>query len=221
MENSNRELRFVKLNTISLRLIVFTDAFFVNNINFTSQIDYVICLTNAANKTNFFHWSSIKCKKVTRSVLISELFAMIQNFDVESILKSIVEKILQISFFMIICTDSKSLYDCLVRLGSTHEKRLMVVIMCLRKSYERKKITEIKWIDEKSNPADVMIKSNSCPALKNFIDTNRINLQIIGWIERESEKKWNLKNEISEIWKVWKNEKSNHACRSYANRHHF
>ena len=144
MKNSNRELRFVKLNTISLKLIVFTDAFFVNNINFTSQIDYVICLANAANKTNFFHWSSIKCKRVTRSVLISKLFVMAQGFDVESILKSIVEKILQIFFFMIICTDFKSLYDCLVRLGSTHEKRLMVDIMCLRESYERKKITKIK-----------------------------------------------------------------------------
>ena len=208
MKNSNRELRFVKLNTVSLKLIVFIDVFFVNNINFILQIDYVICLTNAANKTNLFHWSSTKCKRVTRNVLISKLFAMIQNFDVESILKSIVEKILQIFFFMIICIDFKSLYDCLVRLGSTHEKRLMIDIMCLKKFYERKKITKIKWIDEKNNSVDVMIKSNLCSTLRIFINTNRINLQIIDWIERESEKKWGLKNEISEIWKndyfIWK-----------------
>ena len=89
---------------------------------------------------------------------------------------------------MIICIDFKSLYDCLVRLDSTHEKRLMIDIMYLKKSYERKKITKIKWIDEKSNSVDVMIKFNSCSALKDFINTNRINLQIIGWVERESEK---------------------------------
>ena len=66
----------------------------------------------------------------------------------------------QISLPMMICTDSKSLYNCLVRLGSTVEKRLMIDIMCFRESYERKKITEIKWIDGDSNPADAMTKSN-------------------------------------------------------------
>ena len=179
----------MKLNTISLKLIVFIDVFFVNNINFTSQIGYVICLADAANKANLLHWSSIKCKRVTRSVLVSELFAMAQGFDVGSVLKSIVEGILQIFLFMIICIDFKSLYDCLVRLGSTHEKRLMVDIMCLRESYERREITEIKWIDGGSNPADVMTKSNPCSALKDFIDTNRINLQTTGWVERGSEEK--------------------------------
>ena len=69
---------------------------------------------------------------------------MTQKFDVASILKSIIEGILQIFLFMIICTDSKSLYDCLVRLDSTIEKRLMIDIMCFRESYERRKIIEIK-----------------------------------------------------------------------------
>jgi hypothetical protein len=30
----------------------------------------------------------------------------------------------------------------------------MVDLMCLRQSYERREITEIKWIDGNSNPAD-------------------------------------------------------------------
>ena len=133
-------------------------------------------------------------------------------------------------FFMIICTNFKSLYDCLVRLGSTHEKRLMIDIMCLRESYERRKITKIKWIDGKSNSADAMIKFNSCAALKDFIDTNRINLQITDWVERESKKKrmkffklmkrWNF-GDLRECLFHLKNEESDHTCRSCAIRHHF
>jgi hypothetical protein len=37
---------------------------------------------------------------------------------------------------LIVCTDSFSLYECLVKLGTTKEKRLMIDIMSLRQSYE-------------------------------------------------------------------------------------
>ena len=43
----------------------------------------------------------------------------------------------------IVCTDSYSLYECLVKLGTTKEKRLMIDIMALRQSYKRREIIEI------------------------------------------------------------------------------
>jgi hypothetical protein len=70
---------------------------------------------------------------------------MTHGFDIGAIIKSTIEKILQIDVLpLILCTDSKSLYDCLVKLGTTQEKRLMVDLMCLRQSYERREIAEIK-----------------------------------------------------------------------------
>lgn len=124
MDNSDRGLRFIPLDITSLRLIVFTDASFANNIDLTSQIGYVICLADASNKANIIHWSSTKCKRVRRSVLASELYAMAQGFDAGVVIRSTVGKVLQIPALpMILCTDSKSLYDCLVRLESTQEKR--------------------------------------------------------------------------------------------------
>ena len=94
------------------------------------------------------------------------------------------DKILQIDLPLILCTDSKSLYDCLVRLGTTQEKRLMIDVMCLRQAYERRVITEVKWIDGEANPADAMTKGKPCSALTQLIDTNRIDLQAVGWVER-------------------------------------
>ncbi len=61
----------------------------------------------------------------------------------------------------------------------------MIDLMCLRQAYERREITEIKWINGESNPADAMTKSKPCPALKNLIDTNKIDLQVMEWVERE------------------------------------
>jgi hypothetical protein len=80
---------------------------------------------------------------VIRNVLAAELFAMIHEFDVDSILKSILIKMLVIDISLILITDSKSLYDCLIRLSITIEKRLMIDVMTLRQFYERREITEM------------------------------------------------------------------------------
>jgi hypothetical protein len=185
INNQSRGLRFVKLDQDSLKIVIFTDSSFANNKDNTSQIGFVIVIADKDNNANIIHWSSIKCKRVTRSVLASELYAMAHGFDHGAVLKSTTEKILQIDLPLVLCTDSKSLYECLVKLGTTQEKRLMVDLMCLRQSYERRMITEIKWIDGDSNPADAMTKSKPCQALRDLIDTNKINLNTKQWVERE------------------------------------
>jgi len=119
-------------------------------------------------------------------VLASELYALAHGFDIGAAIKSTIQNILGINQLpMVLCTDSKSLYDCLVKLGTTQEKRLMVDLMCLRQSYERREITEIKWISGGTNPADAMTKSKPCPALKHLVDTNKLDLQVTEWVERD------------------------------------
>jgi hypothetical protein len=184
IDNSKRGLRYVRLDQQSMKLIVFTDASFANNTDYTSQIGFIICLTDDQNRANILHWSSIKCKRVTRSVLASELYAMAHGFDIGAAIKSTIEAILRIPLPLVMCTDSKSLFECLVKLGTTAEKRLMVDIMCLRQSYERREIAEIKWINGNENPADAMTKSKACPALKALIDSNIINITANKWVER-------------------------------------
>jgi hypothetical protein len=184
IDNPTRGLRFVQLDIRSLKLMVFTDASFANNQDLSSQIGFIIVLSDKDNKANILHWSSIKCKRVTRSVLASELYAMAYGFDMGAVIKSTIEVMLRIRLPLILCTDSKSLYDCLVKLGTTQEKRLMVDLMCLRQSYERREIAEVRWIDGRNNPADAMTKSKPCTALRDLIDTNMVNIQATQWVER-------------------------------------
>jgi hypothetical protein len=88
---------------------------------------------------------------------------MVNGFDIGAAIKKTIENITKIDNLpLLLCTDSKSLYECLVKLGTTHEKRLMVDIMCLRQSYERREITEVIWIDGDCNPTDAMTKSRPC-----------------------------------------------------------
>ena len=185
IENPTRGLTFVKLDVNTLRLLVFTDAAFANNKDLSSQIGYVIVLADASNQANTLHWSSIKCKRVTRSVLASELYGMAHGFDMGASIKATMDKILNTNIPLIVCTDSKSLYDCLVKLGTTQEKRLMIDVMCLRQSYERREIAEVKWIKGSTNPADSMTKCNSTSTLRQLIETNTVKIDTVEWVERK------------------------------------
>ncbi len=57
---------------------------------------------------------------------------MIHDFDVDSVLKAILMKMFDVLISLILVTDSKSLYDCLVSLDIIVEKRLMINVMTLR-----------------------------------------------------------------------------------------
>ena len=52
-------------------------------------------------------------------------------------LKIIIDRLKLPIIPIIICTDSYSLYKCLVKLSTTKEKRLMIDIIALQQSYER------------------------------------------------------------------------------------
>ena len=110
---------------------------------------------------------------------------MAHGFDIAAAIKTTVDKALQINLPLILCIDSKSLYNCLVKLGTTVEKRLMIDIMCLCQAYKRREITEVKWIKGESNPADLMTKTKGSTTLKLLIDSNKIRLDVEEWVERE------------------------------------
>jgi hypothetical protein len=162
----------------------------------SSQIGFEIILANKIAGDdeftihgNLIHWSSTKSKRVTRSVLAYEIYGMVagtdMSFAISSALKMITEQLDLPAIPMIVCTDSFSLYKCLVKLGTTKEKRLMIDIMAIRQSYERRELFEIRWINGLDNPADAMTKAVLNKALETFISTNRIRVQVEGWVKRE------------------------------------
>ena len=113
---------------------------------------------------------------MTRSVLASEIYGMVAGIDmtfaIGSTLKMITEQLGLPAIPTIVCTDSYSLYECLVKLGTTKEKRLMIDIMALRQSYERRELFEIRWINGMDNPADAMTKATPNKSLETFVNTN-------------------------------------------------
>ncbi|KAK1914262.1 hypothetical protein P3342_007508 [Pyrenophora teres f. teres] len=197
-KNVARGLSYVPVKMEDLKLYAMVDASFANNKDMSSQIGYVIILGNEVTSSdgsfkirgNIVHWSSTKCKRVTRSVLASEIYAMAHGVDIALAIGTTIDMIMDRLSLpkvpIVACTDSRSLYDCLVKLGTTKEKRLMIDIMALREAYERSDLMDIRWIDGRDNPADAMTKAASNSALGHLIDTNELELRVQGWVNRDS-----------------------------------
>ncbi len=92
---------------------------------------------------------------------------MAHGFNLEGLIKSTFEKALALSnLLLVLYIDSKSLYNCLIKLGTTQKKRLIINVMCLHQAYERHEISEVRWIKGDSNPANSMTKVKLSLALK-------------------------------------------------------
>jgi hypothetical protein len=139
-------------------------------------------------RANVIHYSSTKCKRVIWSVLASEIYGMVNGFDIgiaiATTLAIVTERLRLPSTPLVICTDSYSLYECLVKLRTTKGKQLIIDIMALRQSYERREITEIRWINGDENPADAFTKALPNHALERFINNIELTVCVDGWVQR-------------------------------------
>jgi hypothetical protein len=85
---------------------------------------------------------------VTKSILTLEIYGMVGGinmlFVIGSTLTIIMKQLGFLTIPIIVYTDSYSLYECLVKLGIIKEKRLIIDIMAIRKSYENRELFEIR-----------------------------------------------------------------------------
>ncbi|KAK1991051.1 hypothetical protein LX36DRAFT_736757 [Colletotrichum falcatum] len=79
MKNPNRGLRFQPIKLVTAKLFVFVDGSFTNNEDLTSQLGFIIILSNKqlhkendksngnafTLRGNIIHYSLTKCKRVT------------------------------------------------------------------------------------------------------------------------------------------------------------
>ncbi|KAF1964080.1 hypothetical protein BU23DRAFT_585751 [Bimuria novae-zelandiae CBS 107.79] len=134
---------YIPLNLAIAKLIEFTNRYLLVLINKSSRQD------------NTFN---IRGNRVTRSVLVLETYSIVSGVDIAIAilitLKIITERLGLSSILLVICIDLYSLYKCLVKLGTTNEKRLIINIIVLCQSYER------------HNPANALTKATLNYVLK-------------------------------------------------------
>ncbi len=117
-------------------------------------------------------------------MLVSEIYGIVTGanlaYAIGSTIAKITNKLDLPPIPIIVYTDLYSLYECLVKLGTTKEKRLIIDIIALRQSYERRELYEIRWINGLNNPADAITKATPNKALETFVSTNQIRVRVEG-----------------------------------------
>jgi hypothetical protein len=103
---------------------------------------------NSQSKKTLFITAPPRPRESPEVVLASEIYGIVKGVDIAIAINTTIKIITKQLGFpqtpIVVCTDSYSLYKCLVKLGTTQEKRLIIDIIALRQSYERRKITEIR-----------------------------------------------------------------------------
>ena len=69
---------------------------------------------------------------------------MAYSFNISTIIKAIVKLQFNISLPLILYTDFKLIYKCLIKLGTMQEKRLIINIIYLYQLYKRREIAKVK-----------------------------------------------------------------------------
>ncbi|KAF1828007.1 hypothetical protein BDW02DRAFT_456850, partial [Decorospora gaudefroyi] len=79
--------------------------------------------------------SLTKCKRVTRSVLVLEIYSIVSSVNIAIAilitLNIIIECLGLLLILLIICIDLYLLYKCLIKLSTTNKKRLIINIIAL------------------------------------------------------------------------------------------
>eukprot|EP00171_Calliarthron_tuberculosum_P008498 IDg8498t1 len=115
-------------------------------------------LKNHELRINIIGYRSYKCRRVTRSAMASECHALADAFDYSFMLKFDLESMLQQEIPLQIFTDSRSLFDVIVKATKTSERRLMIDVAACREAYERHEIADIGLIRSEHNLADCFTK---------------------------------------------------------------
>ena len=71
-----------------------------------------------------------------------------------------------------------------MKLGTTTKKRLIINIISLRESYEKREISKVRRIDGRDNPADAFTKRYPNSALKQLILTNKLVVRVEAFVDR-------------------------------------
>lgn len=179
---SAEALHFVPLDEDSLRVVVVTDAAFANAEGFRSQLGFVILLVDKYNCANIVHYGSLRSPRVTRSVMAAELIALVVGFDHAFWVRKMVSEILGRRAEIMAAVDSKTVFDTVMRLSSTLEKRLQIDAYALHEAHRVGDLAELTWIERRFNVADPLThaKYETDNALRALMRTNQLDLPATG-----------------------------------------
>ena len=153
-QNTSLGIKFPKLNIETTNIRGYSDAGFANNDDLKSQLGMVILLVDENHNACILHYASWKSRRLVRSILAAEFYAFVSWNGYCQIIAHDLFRIVGKRFPVHLMTDSKSIFDTVIKLSNVSEKRLTIDISSLRQSYATREIENIGHVLTKFNIGD-------------------------------------------------------------------
>lgn len=188
-DTCSQGLDYVKLDLNSARIVLVTDASFANTRDLKSQLRYIILMVNEAGNFNVLHYESNRSKRIARSVMAAELFALVLGFDNAYIVRDLVDEFIGRRMFIGAIIDSKTVFDIIAKRSQTTLKRLQIDVLSLRENYDSGDLDNLGWLPGHLNAADSLTeyKLSLISPLYIIMATNRFELKLNGWSARKND----------------------------------
>lgn len=147
-------LYYVKLNLRTARIVLVTDASFANTKDIKSQLGYLVLMVDDAGRCNVLHYEKNRSKRIARSVMVAELFALVLGFDNADMVRSLIEELTGIRMAIDAIIDSKTVFYVIAKRSQTSEKRLQIDVLSLRENYDNGNLNNFGWLPGELNAAD-------------------------------------------------------------------
>lgn len=95
---------------------------------------------------NILHFSIVKIRQIAGSALVAELFTLAHALDQASTLRILINSIHDRQMYLTLYTNINSLYDGLLRMSETLEKRILTDLSIQCQTYERWELSKAVWI---------------------------------------------------------------------------
>jgi hypothetical protein len=182
---SEVSLKFAPLELSSLRMCVYTDASQAYSEDLSSQVGYIIVLMDNTNRASIAHYQSHKSQRVSRSSMAGDTLTFADGCDNAFLLRHELESMLGQPVPLIMFTDSKALFNVLIRNKVTMERRLKVDVAAARQAYHSMIISNIGLIKSCYNPADGLTKVGFNSALANLLRPHSIDHRVEQYVLRK------------------------------------
>jgi hypothetical protein len=163
-QTSEVYLRYPKLDSQTIRMVVYTDGSMANNGDLSPQVGYITVLSDASGRCCVLAFSSHKSGRIVRSSLAAETLAMSDGYDQAYTMRHDIHNMMGFDIALLILTDSKSLFDVITRRQHT-TKRLVNDVVAIREGFRTRSIANIGLIRSAENSADGLTKRGFCTPL--------------------------------------------------------
>lgn len=180
----NRGLRYVSLDPTTMHLWVYGDGSFANNPDGSSQLGFVILLSDGSGRCVFLSHRSFKSRRRVRSVQGAEV-SFVDAFDEAYLLRAQLKELFGREIPLRMLLDSRSLFDVLSRGTLTTERRLVIDLLAAREAYTKGDISDLGNVRSEFNLADCLTKQMDCSSMRHVMTTARINHPVEEWVVRD------------------------------------